>query len=302
MTDTTHAAAASTKPAADAIAVTELTKRYGRVAAVDGVSFDIQPGQAVALWGPNGAGKTTILRCLLGLARYEGAIRVHGIDPVRDGRAVRHLIGFVPQELAPSAMTVGEMAAFIARLKGATSEQAHEQLRLLGIEEQTGKALSALSGGMKQRLALALALIGSPAILLLDEPTANLDAAGRADLLELLRRLKHDGMTLLFSSHRPDDVLTLADRILLIERGVIARETRPAQFADELNANARLVVTLSNGHLPEAVRTLTELGYEVAATGRVLTVPIQPNQKAHVLSALARGGVDVHDFEVERGA
>jgi ABC-type multidrug transport system ATPase subunit len=214
---------------------------------------------------------------------------------------VRHAIGYVPQDLAPSAMTVGEMTAFIARLKGASAGDAHERLALLGIDEQQDKPVAALSGGMKQRLALALALIGSPSILLLDEPTANLDAAGRADLLELLRRLKRGGMTLVFCSHRPDDVLTLSDRVLLVERGALMRVETPREFADTVNSASRLVVALKNGHMPEALATLARLGYEAHASGRVVTVQVEPGQKARVLSALAREGVDIDDFELERG-
>jgi nitrous oxidase accessory protein len=284
-----------------AIATRRLSKYYGKVAAVQDMTFNVRPGEAVALWGSNGAGKTTILRCLLGLARYSGEARVAGLDPARRGREARHAIGYVPQDLAPSAMTVAEMTVFIAKLKGVAPDEARDRLVLLGIEDAADKPVSALSGGMKQRLALALALIGTPSILLLDEPTANLDAAGRADLLNLLRQLKADGMTLVFSSHRPDDVLTLADRILLIERGVLQQELTPAAFATDLGAGSRLVVALKNGHMNEALETLTRLGYEPARNGdRVLTVGIQPHQKAEVLTALARVGVDIADFELER--
>ncbi|HEX5166860.1 MAG TPA: nitrous oxide reductase family maturation protein NosD [Thermomicrobiales bacterium] len=300
---TPHAPAAVTGPEGESAAIVArgLTKRYGKVAAVDDMTFAIRPGDAVALWGPNGAGKTTILRCLLGLARYSGHVMVEGLDPARQGRETRQAIGYVPQDLAPSAMTVAEMTAFIAKLKGVALDDARERLVLLGIEDAADKPVSALSGGMKQRLALALALIGAPSILLLDEPTANLDAAGRADLLNLLRRLKADGMTLVFSSHRPDDVLTLADRILLIERGVLQEELTPAAFATSLDAGSRLVVALKNGHMNEALETLTRLGYEPVRGGdRIVTVGIHPTQKAEVLMALAREGVDIADFELER--
>ena len=287
-------------PAESAVAVTSLTKRYGDAVAVDDVSFDVAPGEAVAMWGPNGAGKTTILRCLLGIARFDGEIRIHGIDPVSDGRAARAAIGFVPQDLAPSAVPVGEMARFIARLKGATDSDALHQLERLGIADQVAKPVAALSGGMKQRLALALALIGEPAVMLLDEPTANLDAAGRAGLLDLLQQLRRDGLTILFSSHRPDDVLALADRILMMERGKLTRSVTPEAFASQLDAGARLVITLSNGHVAEAVTALETLGYSTMVDGKVLTIALQTQEKAQVLTALARAGVDVHDFEVER--
>lgn len=289
--------------AADAVvAVRDITKRYGRVAAVDGVSFDVGQGEAVALWGPNGAGKTTILRCLLGVARYTGDIRIDGIDPARDGRNARRHIGYVPQDLAPSAMTVGEMISFVSSLKKASVEEGIAQLELLGIADARDKALSALSGGMKQRLALALALIGSPSILLLDEPTANLDAAGRAELLELLQELKSGGKTLVFSSHRPDDILSLADRILMIREGRLEQSLSPHDFSLAIGSGTRLVMTLSNGHVREAVETLAELGLEPDHAGKRVMVTIHSREKARVLAALARNGVEIDDFELERGS
>ena len=199
-------------------------------------------------------------------------------------------------------MTVGEMVTFIARLKRADIEQSLERLALLGIEEQINKDISALSGGMKQRLALALALVGHPTILLLDEPTANLDAGGRAELLQLLHRFKREGMTVVFSSHRPEDVLALADRILLLDGGVLEEEQSPQRFKTLLGYDARLVVYLKNGHRDEAISTLQGLGLSAAGDGQVITVAIRADQKADVLSSLARSGVDIEDFEWERVA
>ena len=290
------------KSADAAVDVRGVTKRYGRVAAVDDVSFEIERGEAVALWGPNGAGKTTILRCLLGVARYTGDVRIDGLDPARDGRNARRHIGYVPQDLAPSAMTVEEMISFISSLKKTPAAEGMAQLETLGIADARDKALSALSGGMKQRLALALALIGSPSILLLDEPTANLDAAGRAELLELLQDLKHGGKTLVFSSHRPDDILTLSDRILMIRDGRLEQSLSPNEFSAEIGSGTRLVMTLANGHAREAVETLAKLGLEPDSAGKRVVVTIQSREKARVLAALARNGVEIDDFELERGS
>jgi nitrous oxidase accessory protein len=278
----------------------DLTKRYGPATALDGVSFAVAPGETIALWGPNGAGKTTVLRCLLGVARYEGTIRLQGLDPTRDGRAVRRLIGYVPQDLAPSALTVKETAAFIASLKGSDLNDAVERLRLLGIADQLDKPVAALSGGMKQRLALALALIGAPDVLLLDEPTANLDAAGRADLHALLHRLQRGGMTMIFSSHQPEEVAELADRVLVMRSGVVTQDLSTAEFTRATLGDQRLVVTLRNGHREIAIETLRRLGLEPDTTARVLAVTIQPRQKADILSALVREGVEIDDFDVEQ--
>ena len=284
------------------ISVNGVSKHYGEFPALDNVSFQLGAGEAAALWGPNGAGKTTIMRCLLGLAKYEGTITINGHDPVDAGQQARAAIGYVPQDLPVQPLTVGEMVTFVAKLKRADPQQSLVRLQQLGIDAQINKEMQALSGGMKQRLALALALVGEPSILLLDEPTANLDARGRAELLHLLHELRGAGMTLLFSSHRPEDVLALADRILLLDGGVLEQEQTPQGFRTSLGNESRLVVFLRNGHRDVALDTLSRLGLQGRGEGRVVTVAIRLDQKADVLSSLARDGVDIEDFEWERYA
>lgn len=164
-----------------------------------------------------------------------------------------------------------------------------------------GKPVGALSGGLKQRLAVALALIGAPRVLLLDEPTANLDARGRAELLDLLLGFKREGLTIVLSSHRPDDVLRLADRVLMIEAGAVRAWATPAEFRDALGAETRMVVTLSNGHLPDALALLKRMGVHASGSGHVLSIEVQAQRKAELLTALTRHGIDMVDFEVERG-
>ncbi|MCA9858873.1 MAG: ABC transporter ATP-binding protein, partial [Thermomicrobiales bacterium] len=257
-----------------AISVEDVSKYYGPFPALDRVSFRIGAGESAALWGPNGAGKTTVMRCLLGLTKYRGKIAVAGHDPVKDGQQARTAIGYVPQDLPVQPMTIGEMVAFIAKLKRADQKDSLDRLALLGLQNEVNKEIRALSGGMKQRLALALALIGNPSILLLDEPTASLDAKGRADLLQLLHGLKRNGMTLIFSSHRPEDVLALADRILMLDGGVLAEEQSPGAFKSTLGNESRLVVFLRNGHMQTALDTLTDIGLTGSGEGKVVSVPI----------------------------
>ena len=293
-------ATADSGTARPAIHVAGLTKRYGSLLALNDVAFAVQPRESVALWGPNGAGKTTVLRCLLGLARCSGEVRIGDLDPSRHGQQARARIGYVPQDLSLSPMTVSEVTSYVARVKRAAPEEGAERLLQLGLAAHDTKPVAALSGGMKQRLALALALIGSPAVLLLDEPTANLDARGRADLLHLLKRLKGEGMTLVFSSHRPEDILALADRVLLLESGRLIGEKTPAAFMRALGETSRMVLFLRNGHVTEALSALADYSVERTSDGKVLTVAVQPHQKAEVLDRLARAGVDLEDFDVER--
>lgn len=171
-----------TSPQGDAMTVhaTQLTKRYGKVLALNEVSFALKAGQSTALWGPNGAGKTTLIKAILGLIDYQGSVTVEGMDTRRNGKRVRSLIGYVPQEAVFYDWSVQATMTFYAQLKKADPAAIPALLARLGLTEHAGKPVPALSGGLKQRLALAVALLGEPRILLLDEPMANLDArAGR---------------------------------------------------------------------------------------------------------------------------
>lgn len=210
------------------IAVRDLQKRFGRARVLDGVTFGVAPGEAVALWGPNGAGKSTALRCALGLLNYRGSITIGGLDVRRAGRRVRRLIGYVPQELSfYDDLRVRDAMRLFARIRGASRDDARRLLGEVGLAEHRSKRVRNLSGGMKQRLALAIAQLTDPVVLLLDEPTSNLDAASRADVLTRLGALREKGKTILFTSHRSEEMERLADRVLTMENGRIIGERKP---------------------------------------------------------------------------
>ncbi len=210
------------------VEVCELTKTYGPRVALSGLSFQVEQGETLALWGPNGAGKTTVLRCLLGLLPFSGRILLAGLDVARNGREVRRLTGFVPQDLAlyPD-MTVGELLGFISELRAAPKQEALAWTERFGLAELKARKVGELSGGMSQRLLLTLALVGNPPLLLLDEPTANLDEGAREAFLTLLRDLGREGRTVLISSHRLEDILSVAGRVLVLERGRLVAEGPP---------------------------------------------------------------------------
>jgi ABC-type multidrug transport system ATPase subunit len=226
-------AVADPAPAHPMLAVVGLTKRFGKFAAVDDVSFEVAPGEAVALWGPNGAGKSTLLKCLLGLQRFTGAVRIDGHDILSEAKTARGRLGYVPQELAFYPEWTGrEILAFLAKIKRVVPERVDVALAEVGLSAHGAKPIGSLSGGMKQRLALAAALLSDPPLLMLDEITSNLDANGREGLLRVLARLKESGKTIVFTSHRRDDVLRLADRVLVLERGKVARHAQPEDVAE----------------------------------------------------------------------
>jgi ABC-type multidrug transport system ATPase subunit len=282
------------------IGIEHLTKRYGRVAAVDGLGFSVAPGESVALWGPNGAGKTTVIKCLLGLLRYEGSIRVGGLDAARDGRAVRARLGYVPQELAFQA-DVGTLdtARFFARLRGARADEAESRLEQVGLESHAAKAVGALSGGMKQRLALALALLGDPPVLVLDEPTANLDAAAREQLLGLLAGVREAGKTILLTSHRLEEVGALTDWVLVMDSGREALRCAAADLADATGARARMRLVVAPTAIEDALEALSRHGMPARRNGVGIIVEVPPGRKADPIVTLTRSGIAVSDFEME---
>ena len=205
------------------VEVAGLTKLFGSVAAVKDVSFAIAEGRTVALLGPNGAGKSTCLNILVGLLRpTSGTVGFEGFPAGFDRRA---LIGYLPQQVTILGwMTGAEYLVLIGELFGLpraqAKDRADELLKILGLEEAGNRRVAGYSGGMKQRLGVAQALVHRPRLLILDEPVSGLDPVGRRDLLELLKRLKNES-TIIFSTHVLPDAEELSDDVLIIRDGEI---------------------------------------------------------------------------------
>lgn len=281
------------------IRANKITKRFGRVEAVSSVSFDLVEGGSIALWGSNGAGKTTLIRCLLGVIRFRGSATIGDVSVRRRGRYARALVGYVPQELAfHDDARLGAAMMFFATLRGVTRRKAVESLEAVGLSGHERKRVRDLSGGMKQRLALAVALLSDPPLIILDEPTSNLDAAGRGEVVETLQRLRASGKTLLFASHRPDEVISLADRVLVMERGMVVRDTTPAELwpTEKPVQVVRLYLTMANED--EAAERLREAGHAVHLNGHGLCVAVPRDRKAEPIATLARSQIEVRDIEV----
>jgi len=287
--------------AAPILAVHSVTKRYGKLLALDGVSMQAAPGEALALWGANGAGKSTLVKAILGLVGYQGRIEVAGYDALREGKSARRQIGYVPQEAVHYDISVRATLIFYARLKKADPRRIPALLDRLGLVDHLDKPVPVLSGGLKQRLALAIALISNPPLLLLDEPTANLDSQGRSDYLALLAGLHREQKTILFASHRFEEVEILADRVLLMESGRVSEEISPADLRLRLSPNVELTLWIGDSQRSHALEVLLGQGMNAHLNGRsTVVVRVDAAQKLEPLHLLAAQGIVITDFEMEK--
>jgi ABC-2 type transport system ATP-binding protein len=217
--------------AAPAIEVDDLRKSYGNVEAVRGLSFSVQPGEVYGLLGPNGAGKTTTVEILEGYRnRSAGDVRVLGYDPAVRNRELQSRVGIVLQTsgVYPRA-TVREAVEHFARLYP-KARDAGETIRLVGLDEKADARANQLSGGQRRRLDLALALIGDPELIFLDEPTTGFDPAARRVAWDAVRSLKELGKTVVLTTHYLDEAQALADRVAIVKDGRLVAEGPPDEL------------------------------------------------------------------------
>lgn len=283
------------------IVAKNLTKRYGKITALEDVSFTIDAGEAVALWGANGAGKTTTLRCLLGVQGFEGELSVSGIDVRRNSKAARAAIGYVPQEAAFYDLSVLETLRFYARLKKALPQRVDAVLTQVQLGEHAAKRVSMLSGGMKQRLALAVALLADPPVLVLDEPTASLDVKAQRDFIHTIQTLNQAGKTIVFSSHRLDEVIVLGSRVLVLAEGRLTLECRPHELAHKLGLHRWLRIWVPAQHRENTLSVLSQQGFTYMPNGRSVYVQVSLGGKIAPLRSLEMASIPVEDFDVIDG-
>jgi ABC-type multidrug transport system ATPase subunit len=229
------------------IEVRGVSKRYGAVTAVRELSFHVARGETFALIGPNGAGKTTTLKMLLGLVRPDTGSIAIGPDrlPPTSPRA-RAQLGYVPQSVEfPPGRTVSEVLAFFSDLRGLPREAVRRALSRTGLEPLAARRASELSGGYTQRLSLAQALLGDPALLVLDEPTASLDPEATWEFRSLVQSLQKEGRTILLCSHLLAEVERVAHRVLILVDG-------RAEAVESLETLRKRQVELGRSTLEEA--------------------------------------------------
>ncbi|RMB79930.1 ABC transporter ATP-binding protein [Streptomyces shenzhenensis] len=284
------------------IEVTDLRRVYGGgFEAVRGISFSVTRGEVFALLGTNGAGKTSTVEVLEGLAAPAGGrVRVLGHDPHRERAAVRPRTGVMLQEGGfPAELTVAETARMWADCSSRARRGTAEALEMVGLDRKAGVRVKQLSGGERRRLDLALAVLGEPEVLFLDEPTTGLDVEGRRDTWDLVRALRDAGTTVLLTTHYLEEAENLADRLAILHEGRIAAAGTPAEVT--ALRPSRISFELPTGYFLGDLPPLDQLGVcEHETDGRTVRLRTRELQRAAtgLLVWAERTGVELHRLDV----
>jgi ABC-2 type transport system ATP-binding protein len=268
------------------ISFNSLSKSFRNHKVIDNLSLEIKTSDRVALIGSNGAGKTTLIRCLLGEYTHEGEVLIDGRSPRLERTSVLAEIGFVPQLPPPLAMPVGELIRFAAGVCGADEKHMVELGERMGLDfsEVGSKPFNRLSGGQKQKILVAIALGRETRLLILDEPTANLDPAARQILFELLA--ERIDRPIIISSHRLEEVSNLVNRVIEMDRGRIVLDDR---VSDMVEAGARQTISITLSRPEDAfARAIGEWGFEGDNEGLEWSGEVPSPDRLRFLGVLAR--------------
>ena len=289
-----------TERSGDMVEVTDVSKSYGRRLVLKDVSFRVRRGSKTLLLGPNGAGKSTLVNTIMGVYRFSGRISVDGFDVVKAGTKARDRIGYVPQYSAfYESLTVDQEARLIATVKGARKEDIGEKLAAVGLGKVGRKPIQSLSGGMRQRFALAMALLTNPPMLIFDEPLASIDLRGQLRFLELVKRLSSKGTTLLIATHL-SGLGDFADDALVLHRGRLVAQGTPAELLARINAEETIYLKPRAG-MEKAAVELVEAGHGrvMDAESMPMVISVPPSSKMPLLRSLLAQEDLIEDVSME---
>ena len=278
----------------------EVVKRFGRIEAVRGVSFDLGAGETVALVGHNGAGKTTLMKLMLGLIRpTSGRIEVLGENPAAGDFSARLELGYLPENVSFNASLTGrETLSFYARLKRQPRKAVATLLERVGLADAADRHLGTYSKGMRQRLGLAQALLAEPRVLLLDEPTTGLDPALRRSFYDMIEGLRAGGATVLISSHALTELEERAGRVIIMNRGLKVADGSLEELRRMAHLPTRIRLKIAEGALGEMPEWLARFGAWRRINGHVVEVDTSPENKLGLLHRATDDAAPVEDLEI----
>ena len=284
------------------IAFREFSKQFGKRQVVSGLTLEIAAGEVVALLGPNGSGKTTSIKAAAGLIRPSGGNVLVG-DPLRPALhpEARRATAFLPQRVAfPDALTGREVVEFYCNLRGTGMARVDEVLKHASLNGASLRAVGTYSGGMAQRLGLAVALSAQAPVLLLDEPTAALDPDGLCTFYGLIERRRSSGQTVLFSSHQMGDVERLADRFAVLVAGRLVATFTARELATRLADRGVMKIAVDRV-APGLLASIRELAPHSVVAADQIIVPGPARTRPAVLERVRVAGVEIRGLTAEEG-
>ena len=293
------------------VIVQSLVKSFGALKAVDGVNFEVKKGTCFGLLGPNGAGKSTTISMIVGtLVPDAGQVTIDGKSIAGETDPLRRKIGYVPQELAlfddlNSIQNLSFFASLYGMTKLETEARTKAVLTIVGLSDRAAEPVKNFSGGMKRRLNIAIALIHSPELLVLDEPTVGVDPQSRNAIFDVLEQLKADGMTLIYTSHYMEEVERMCDHIAIIDHGKVMMMGTLDELLRTLPSRFQLRFSFADHEIAseaEAVLGRAKIGTIFRTESTVEILP-ENNAKAIVdsVNELQSAGLLFDDMRVERG-
>ncbi len=283
-----------------AIQVNNLVKTYGDLHAVDGISFKVEKGQVFAFLGPNGAGKTTTVEIIETIRNpTSGEVDILGLDIRRHRKEILQKIGVLPQEFSSfDRITVRETLAYYSKLFSGGND-IDELLRMVGLSDEKDKLYMNLSGGLKQRLGIAVALVNDPEVVFLDEPTTGLDPRARRDTWEVIKGLKARGKTIFLTTHYMEEAEVLADQVAIISKGQIIAQGSPMELID---THCKIIHVTVQGGGDGAIAVAREIGLPVESSENsdVVIDASEDDQVFSILNRLNEKGVKYEGLDIRK--
>jgi len=283
------------------IKIENLSKTYGRIKAVDDISFEVYRGEIFGMVGPNGAGKTTTIECIEGLRKPDsGNLKVLGLDPLREGRLLKKSIGIQMQESElPDRIKVWEAIDLFSSFYDRTMTY-KSLLNELGLYEKRGSYFGRLSGGQKQRLFIALSLINDPELVFLDELTTGLDPQARRTTWELIKSINEKGKTIFLTTHYMEEAETLCDRVAIIDNGKIIALDTPQKLTSDIKAENRLIFNVSGDFDINILKNIDSVS-NIEKTGNKITVLGHDKRMVKdIVNFLVNNNIDYSDLKTEQ--
>ena len=283
------------------IKVEHLRKVYGKVVAVNDISFEVQEGEIFGMVGPNGAGKTTTIECLESLRNPDsGKISVLGLNPLNDGYTLRERIGIQLQEATLyDRIRVWEALDLFASFYHHSIDW-NSLLETLGLEDKRNSYINKLSGGQKQRLYIALALVNDPELIFLDELTTGLDPQGRRMMWKLVQDIRNQGKTVFLTTHYMEEAEQLCNRVAIIDRGNIIALDTPENLIRSLGVDSRIIFSVKEPFEIDHLKKLKRVSRVECSNERVIVYGQGEKLVGEVVNMLTVDGVHFHDLRTEQ--